>query len=218
MSEQIGTVGMLLGLDPAEASDQRVDAADAVELGRKLCGALRDHLPPQHLPRASAETLAQLGGLLARPLVTCLTEAWNKRAEFKKFADPAQYPPDKVARMTLHPHTVTWTYRPSVEITLNGKAVAKLSFVVEVEFKLDGAELVAQGGKFMRLHTGKSTLTATLSYHGVVLKTRTLGEYALPGVVRFGEGIPIPGVAAPVSLAQPRPAAPRAPELSGEMR
>ncbi len=219
MSEQIGTVSMLLGLDPKAASDHRLEPGEMLDVARRIAGVLRGKLPVRHLPRASAETLAALGGLLSKSVLGCLTEAWNKRAEFRKFADPAQYPPEKTASVALYPHTVKWTYRPTVEILLNGKAVTKLPFVVELDFKLEGAELVVQGGKLMRLVTGKSTVTAKLNYHAVMLHTRTLDDRALPGEIRFGDGVAIPAFSSPV----PRPpslptTAPRAAESVAEAR
>ena len=74
MSEQIGTVSMLLGLDPKAASDHRLDPGEMLDVARRIAGVLRGTLPVRHLPRASAETLAALGGTLSKPTCRSMVE------------------------------------------------------------------------------------------------------------------------------------------------
>jgi hypothetical protein len=214
-AERAETIGVVFGLDEKAKGDRRLDPADVAKLTATIAAELRNEVPPLQLPGAASECLTALRGALARPVGTILTTAWNQRRDFLKYTDRAKYPPEAVSRVALHPHTVKWTYRPSIRVLLNGRPVRTLSFVVEIGVKLSGAEVAVQDGRFVRLHTGKSQVTATLRCGEVVLAKRSSGEYELPGTITLGDGVPIARVVTPFSFtaapaATPAPGAPRA--------
>ena len=200
------TLGLVFGLDEPSKSDRRIDAEDASRLRAAIGSIVATGLPPQHVPGAAAEVLAMLRTALAKSVGTILTDAWNQRQEFRKYTDRASYPPEVTSRVTLKPHTVKWTYRPSIQLLLDGRPVRKLSFVVELALKLLGVQVAIRDGRFVRVHTGRSQVTATLRCGDVELCKRSSREYELPGELPLGDGIRITSLAAPFSFGTPAPA------------
>lgn len=197
------TLGLAFGLDAPANGDRRVDAADVDRLKEALGTLLAGGLAPQHIPCAATETLKMLRGALGKPIGAILTDAWNQRQEFRKYTDPEKFPPGTTVRATLKPHTITWTYRPSIRVLLDGQPVRKLSFVVEIVFKLVGVEVAVRDARFVRVYTGKSQVTATLRCGEVELARRSSREYRLPGELPLGDGIPIHQLVAPFSFGAP---------------
>ena len=126
-----------------------------------------------------------------------LTTAWNKRSDFAKYADPALSPPDKVNRVSLLPHKVKWKARPTVYVSVNHCPAKKLVFSFDVILDVQGAELKIQGGRFVGMRVGKTTVEGKLAYGEVELIRRKSREYVLPGELSFGAGIPIRRAPAP---------------------
>jgi hypothetical protein len=138
----------------------------------------------------------QIPGHLAKLLdidgVGVLVGAWNKARELRKYRDPARYPPEDVVVVPLTKHKIESKHRPWLDLSVDGRAVGRLHFDVDIALTLDGAELTIQGGRIRKVRTGKATAVGTLKCEGAVLHTVDRKLTSLPGVIDLGEGVVIP--------------------------
>lgn len=143
------------------------------------------------LPGVGADVIKHLHQALSTSLGVVFTNAWNKRQEIRKYADPVRYPPQSVNRVTLAPQKVTWQTIPTVEISVNDGPAKSIDFTFEVTVRFELAELQIQAGRLMGMTTGKTSVEGKLTCGGAELLKRKVGDYVLPGEIKFGEGIPI---------------------------
>jgi hypothetical protein len=132
------------------------------------------------------------------PLTTVLAEAWSRYRPFLKYGDRERYPPEMSSQETLLKHTINATFRPKVRVLVDGAEVGTIDFEVALRLKLEGGEVTIQDGRITELRPGKCWIEGTLSCEGVVLAERASAEHPLPGVISFGEGIPVAPAAEPV--------------------
>jgi hypothetical protein len=193
MSESVPTVADLVGLtlSDAEGTDQ-VAAGVAFETLRMV---LEDDLPAG-LPEGRARrVLEMVTEMMAIPVPEVLMTGWRKYRELLEYTDPERHPPGVQDEVPLAKHTFRSAWTPEIDILVNGAQVATLAFDVELELSLDGAVLVIQDGRVVMLSTGECEASGKVSFHDRVLFERTSDAQAIPGTIRFGDGIPIDPIA-----------------------
>ena len=124
--------------------------------------------------------------------VGILVEAWNKARELRRYRDPAKYPPEDVVVVPLTKHKVESKHHPYLELSVDGKALGRLPFEIDLALTLEGVELTIQGGRIKKIKTGRTLGVGTLKCGGAVLHSIDRRLASLPGVIDLGEGYLIP--------------------------
>jgi hypothetical protein len=191
MTEDISDqVAIAFGIAPREKGDRRLD-------GDAIIGLLRDG-------GAMITKLTGLGGpRIVRDVADCIAEvlelrlreiaigAWNQRAEIRKYTDTKAYPPDRDYRLRLKEHTITWTYRPYIEVTAAGLS-KKIPLKATAAFTFSGPLLLIRAGRYRAIEFGEFKVAGGLELGGVTLTKQASRPYRLAGRVMLGaQGIPI---------------------------
>jgi hypothetical protein len=123
-----------------------------------------------------------------------LTGGWNQHARFAKYTDP-QFPPEKVSRVPLATHHIKSTYKPYIELLVDGKTSGTIPLTLEVDLVVEGVILVIQGGRFMRVEAGRTRLTGALKCAESKVCERSTRDFAWPTGFSFGrQGIRITAI------------------------
>jgi hypothetical protein len=133
-----------------------------------------------------------LARLLDIDVVGVLVNGWNKSRELRKYRDPAAYPPDEVIVAALSKHKLESQHKPHLELVVADRPVGRLHFQIDLALVIDGAQLTIQGGRIMRIATGKTSGTGTIRCEGVIVGQKEQKLGSLPGQIDLGSGIPIP--------------------------
>jgi len=133
-----------------------------------------------------------LARLLDIDVVGVLVNGWNKSRELRKYRDPAAYPPDEVIVAALSKHKLESQHKPHLELVVADRPVGRLHFQIDLALLIDGALLTIQGGRIMRIATGKTSGTGTIRCEGVIVGQKEQKLGSLPGQIDLGSGIPIP--------------------------
>jgi hypothetical protein len=152
--------------------------------------AQRKQLPCQGLVQ---EACGRVSELLDIRLEDIFTGAWNKLQSLQKYLDKDRYPPEKVVLAPLAEHAIKSQHRPYIEILVNEALVGKIEFQIDLVLKLQGFILKIQDGKITEAFTGTCAGKGTLACENFVMLEKETDAIPLPGSLKFGEGIPIPG-------------------------
>ena len=133
-----------------------------------------------------------LARLLDIDVVRLLVDGWNKARELRKYRDEAAYPPDEVIVVALSKHKLESQHKPHLELVVADRPVGRLHFQIDLALNIDGAQLTIQGGRIMRIATGKTSGTGTIRCEGVIVGQKEAKLGALPGKIDLGAGVPIP--------------------------
>ncbi len=133
-----------------------------------------------------------LGRLLDIDVVDLLVGGWNKARDLRKYRDETAYPPDEVIVVALSKHKLQSKHTPRLELVVADRPIGRLQFDVDVALAIDGAQLTIQGGRIMRIATGKTSASGTIKCEGVVIGQPEARLGALPGEIRLGQGVLIP--------------------------
>lgn len=190
MSDVVPRVSAAFGLTPAEKGNL-ITEDSAREFAEVVAEALKGPaaLKPFQLQRRVQEEL--LRGF-DTPVWQLAAQAWNKRDELRKYADPAQTPPDETHQVWLVEHKVRQAWHPVVEVRVAGLPVTRLKFTAALELKFRGAALVVRGGRITHVRLGEVSTRAAFSAGAAKLVERTVATWELPDEVSLGEGIRIP--------------------------
>ena len=191
MSSTRVTVGGLFGIGPEGLSSDHIPDAALTQVYAQMQEQMQDKAGAawkmvqgnldQHLTR-----------LLDIDVVRLLVDGWNKARELRKYRDPVAYPPDDVIVVALSKHKLDSQHTPHLELVVADRPVGRLNFQIDLVLNIDGAQLTIQGGRIMRIATGKTVGIGTIRCEGVIVgqKEKKLG--ALPGTIDLGDGVPIP--------------------------
>lgn len=180
MSNDSPTLGDLFGVIRDQSSE---------ELTKQIAGS--DSLKIGAIPDVLRTPVARLVGgkladLLDTPLVKILADAWQGAKAWKRLADN---PGEQI--VPLNPHTISSTHRPRLQILRNEEPIATLIFEAEVTLNFENATLLIRDRRLRELRPGTARVEGTLSLSKVKLLKRSSKDYTLPGLLSFGQGIPI---------------------------
>ena len=142
--------------------------------------------PVQAIMNEAATALSEaldigLGDILAR--------AWIDSRKLLDAADPDMHGPDETILVPLAEHTIHSEHKPTLEFTIDGKAVCSLEFVVELALELQEVVLRIRAGRIRSVVGGSCHAKAALCCDGVELVTHETRDIALPLSVELAEGI-----------------------------
>jgi len=118
--------------------------------------------------------------------------AWVRLTELQEYLDADKHPPTEVSRVPLKRHSIKSTHRPSVEILIGDRNIAKLEFDVILQLKIEAFVLRIQGGRVWEISPGEYQAIGALQFRGYELARISSNKYRLPGKVLFDSGISIP--------------------------
>lgn len=141
---------------------------------------------------AIGDLVAIVGDLTEVPLDNVLISAWTAYRELKKYADPRQYPPDTIARLTLSTHRLTSTHEPRIDIRVPGLPPVSLNFELKLELTVEGAILVIHAGRVTGLDGARGQVRGTLKCQGRQIAQAKSKPYSFAEkALTFPTGIPI---------------------------
>lgn len=181
-------------------SETRVELADLISSGLQAVGhRVEEELKTSEAARSAtfawslvkAEAAARLKEALAVDALEVVAGAWSKAQDLKKYADPAEYPPDRSVVVHLGEHKVACRLQPEIEICFNAVPIRTIKFTLDLVARFKSAALTIRGGRICAVAPGVCSAQAVLRYGKVKLKEEHTPEVRFPGRLDLGAGLPI---------------------------
>ena len=191
MSSTRLTVGGLFGVGPEGLSSDQIPDAALTQVYAQMQEQMQDKAGAAW-KMVQGNMDQHLARLLDIDVVQLLVDGWNKARELRKYRDESAYPPDEVIVVALSKHKLESQHKPHLELVVADRPVGRLHFQIDLALNIDGAQLTIQGGRIMRIATGKTSGTGTIRCEGVIVGQKEAKLGALPGKIDLGAGVPIP--------------------------
>jgi len=191
MSSTRVTVGGLFGVGPEGLSSDQIPDAALTQVYAQMQEQMQDKAGAAW-KMVQGNMDQHLARLLDIDVVRLLVDGWNKARELRKYRDESAYPPDEVIVVELSKHKLESQHKPHLELVVADRPVGRLHFQIDLALNIDGAQLTIQGGRIMRIATGKTSGTGTIRCEGVIVGQKEAKLGALPGKIDLGAGVPIP--------------------------
>ena len=191
MSSTRLTVGGLFGVGPEGLSSDQIPDAALTQVYAQMQEQMQDKAGAAW-KMVQGNMDQHLARLLDIDVVRLLVDGWNKARELRKYRDESAYPPDEVIVVALSKHKLESQHKPHLELVVADRPVGRLHFQIDLTLNIDGAQLTIQGGRIMRIATGKTSGTGTIRCEGVIVGQKEAKLGALPGKIDLGAGVPIP--------------------------
>lgn len=136
-------------------------------------------------------------GLLDVDLGDALVAGWRKHAALVEAGRRTLATPGSEEVVVLARHRVRSSYRPSVDLLIDGVKVNSFEFDLQVVFDLAGVSAVVSTGRLTALRGGRCEVSATLTLEGARLAERR-HEVDLALIVPLSRPIPLVEGARPV--------------------
>lgn len=107
--------------------------------------------------------------LLAYDPGDLLVEGWKKYSTLREAAERTVANPEQEEVVSLAAHTITWDFRPKVDVLVNGVRVNTLEFVLTVAFEISGLVAVVRKGWLVSVRSGDCVLSTSLSLEGATI-------------------------------------------------
>jgi len=133
------------------------------------------------------EAVASLAGTRVRDI---LTDGWSLEHKIHRAAEETAQDPSAKRTVNLNRHRVTWTYRPEVDVYLDGVLLRKIHVAIVAALTVATLEAVVRGGRLVAVDVGDVEASVNPSVEGHALPGRT-ARVDLPGGIPLGEGIVI---------------------------
>jgi hypothetical protein len=141
--------------------------------------------------------------MLGVKMVDILRDTLILVPELQVYHNRNTYHPAKAFHKTLAELTIRSEHHPKLEILLEQKRIAKLTFDVDLELKLEGFVLKIEDGRIREIATGTCQGVITIACRGHELASEPTPKYQLPGKIVLDAGIQLPRQE-PKPLPQPR--------------
>ena len=147
---------------------------------------------PKWLWKTAAEKVAaKLDSLLGVPLPDVLCGAFNTYREFRVYRDDVKYPGGREYEVEKGEFSVESEHVPKVKLVVSGFTPRELKFPITLNLTFTGAKIIIRDKRFQAMKTGACTASGKLCCETIEVLSRATSPLELPGIVRFGEGIPI---------------------------
>ena len=191
MSSTRLTVGGLFGVGPEGLSSDQIPDAALTQVYAQMQEQMQDKAGAAW-KMVQGNMDQHLARLLDIDVVRLLVDGWNKARELRKYRDESAYPPDEVIVVALSKHKLESQHKPHLELVVADRPVGRLHFQIDLALNIDGAQLTIQGGRIMRIATGKTSGTGTIRCENVIVGQKEAKLGAFPGKIDLGAGVPIP--------------------------
>jgi hypothetical protein len=158
-------------------------------VARSILGGFRQ-LSASALQAVDREIGTVADGLLDLDLGDVLVLGWRKYSALTESAKRTLAAPGSEEVLALATHRITSTYRPHVDVYVDGVKVNSLEFELTMVFALTGLFAVVSLGDLVALRGGDCVVTATLTLEGAQLAQRQ-GHLELASAVRLQPPIPL---------------------------
>jgi hypothetical protein len=116
-------------------------------------------------------------------VIDVLVSGWKKHDEVRGQLRATTLDPTRTALVHLAEHTLESTHTPAIEVRAQGRAIATVSFTIEVAFEVGAVELTIRGGAVREIRPGEIKASGTVKLeHSEILK-RELAPLRLPGKI-----------------------------------
>lgn len=120
-----------------------------------------------------------------------LARAWGNWHDLRRYADPAQTPPEDVNFVTITDHSIESEHRPTVDVVINGQTLHSFEFSAAVQLNVAGVKLEVQGGAITGIRVGTLSVGGSVKLGDREILSRELGEIEFPGEVVLSKPVPI---------------------------
>ena len=117
--------------------------------------------------------------------------AWKDFRELADAADPKRHTADETLHVALLDHTFETSFKPHVDVEINGKKAARIDFEIAAGIELEGIELEIRDGVIRAVRLGSVAATVSLKCQGLTLLERNSRKLDLPGEIRLSRGVPL---------------------------
>jgi hypothetical protein len=181
------TAGLLFYADREQAARKLSEAVDAHRLIDEITRQVQ--APPGELVRQAAEAGADLlGGI---DVGSVLLGGWVKYRVLRAAARKTLDNPGPGQMVPLAEHEIVSHHEPYVEVQVNGQAVGRVTFGVDLILHLTLVQAFVHAGRLMRLTGGDCKAAIAFKIQGVEVDRRELVLVKLPINRDLGEGIPL---------------------------
>jgi hypothetical protein len=117
-----------------------------------------------------------------------LGQAWSSWQELSQYADSAK---DEINTVTLSDHTIKSSHQPSVDIIVDGVSLHTFDFAVLAELKVEGVELVVQGGAITKIRLGDLELGGSVKLDNSELLKKDVAKVTIADELLLANPIPL---------------------------
>ena len=142
-------------------------------------------------PAAYNTIINKVDSLLNISLSDIMVGAWRKYKILLKYCDKKKYGPDETFLVSLAEHTIMSNHKPYIEVIVNENPIGKIDFSISLSFTLKGFVLKVQDGMIKEIQTGNFQGKGEVKCEEFTILEEQTQMYSLPGLIRFGDGIPI---------------------------
>jgi len=144
-------------------------------------------LPVAGRSRVLREIATLTSNLLALDVGDLLLDAWRTRAKLIDAAQRTREVPGSRAVVNLATHQITQTYRPSIDMLVNGQLLHRIELELSLIFDVHALVGVVWDGRLMELHSGSCDATCSLRIDEY--RHKRTARLDLPLVLRLGSGV-----------------------------
>jgi hypothetical protein len=177
--------------DDAGSPKSQAAIFESSQTATELWQTIRSDHPAATRNGVAGAVLDGLTKLLSLPVSSLFAGAWNAHRTLRPYADPKKHPPDEINLVPLDKHTIRSTYKPHVDVFVQGTKIRSIEFELELALEIQAAVLKIQSGRIREIEVGSCTGKGKLSCAGAVIAERESQALKLPGVLRFEDGIAI---------------------------
>lgn len=121
-------------------------------------------------------------------VVDVLVGGWKKQNEVRELLQATAADSTRTALVHLAEHTLESTHQPSIEVRSGGRAIARLSFKIEVAFEIEAVDLLLRRGRVEEVRPGRVSARGTVKVENSVIVERKLAPLTLPGKIVIQDG------------------------------
>ena len=92
-----------------------------------------------------------------------------------------------VSRVPLATHDIISTYKPYIQLLVDGTPSGKIPLELGLKVTMEGVVLVIQDGRFMRAEAGRARLTGSLKCDTTTICERATRNYSWDKGLSFGD-------------------------------
>jgi hypothetical protein len=138
----------------------------------------------------SSQIASVAHGLLDLDIGEIVSEGWRRMEDLVQAAQRSVATPGSSEVVDLATHSVSSKHTPRVDLLVNNVVIAKVEFELTLELVLKSVVASIRGGRLVEVHSGDCDITGKLSAEGRQLAKRQ-AHYAVPALLRLGDGIPL---------------------------